>query len=339
MLKIVRGLPLLSALRLRFPHAELAWLAEESNTPLLNRLLTLDRLIIVKEHCLDSWHGIMQLRNRLQNFAPDVTIDLQNKFGSALAAWISGAKVRIGFGGKEGQKIGKWLNNNLIIPDAEHIIEQNMQLLQPFGIYGSSISFDLFECEMDRYSAQKILDRSGLHGNFVIVCVGADLESKLWREERYAGLTKYLFEQWNLPSLVVWSNDNEHKIAERIVNNSDSSAILAPQMTLNEFAATARLSTLVLGTDSTMLHTAAAIGTRCCGLFGTVNATKNAPYGEKNRIIQKLLSTHNTKKNIKTHMDAIDVQSVCNTCDEMLAEIIEPPKMKITPKKTAKKAA
>jgi heptosyltransferase-1 len=338
---VVQGLPILPALRLRFPHVELAWLTEESNSPLLNRLPSLDRLIIVKDHCLHSWSEAVRLRKRLQSFAPDITIDLQSRFKSAFSAWISGASVRIGFGGNDGYEVSRWLNNHLIATDAEHVVEQNMQLLQPLGIYGSSINFDLFECEIDRHCAQGILNRSGLHGNFAIMCVGANTDYKLWREERYAELTGYLSEQWNLPSLVVWSNETERKFAERVVNGVDGAAILAPSVTLNEFAAIARRATIVVGSDSAQLHIAAAVDARCLGLFGATDAKRNAPYGENNYSIQKSQNNLSQNKNSRTPMDTIDTKSVCNICDKMLADILDPPKV-VTPTKkstTGKKVA
>jgi ADP-heptose:LPS heptosyltransferase len=332
-INVVQGLPILPTLRLRFPHVELAWLTEESNAPLLNRLLALDRLIIVKDRSLYSWNEIAKLRKRLQTFAPDVTIDLQSRFKSAFAAWISGANVRIGFGGNDGREGSRWFNNQLIIPDAEHAVEQNMQLLQPFGIYGSSVSFDLFECEIDRHCSQNILNRCGLHGNFAILCVGADSESKLWREERYAELSGYLSEQWNLPSLVTWSNEDDQKFAERVANIGET-AILAPAVTFNEFAAISRRATIVVGSDSPQLHVAAAADARCLGLFGSTDPKLNAPYGEKNYSIQKASSNQRLNKNTRALMDAIDTTSVCDICDKMLAEILDPPKIITSQKKS-----
>jgi heptosyltransferase-1 len=281
---------------------------------------------------LYSWNDIGGLRNRLQAFAPDVTIDLQSRFRSSFAAWISGANIRIGFGGNDGREGSRWLNNYLVNADSEHAVEKNMQLLQPLGIYGSSISFDLFECEIDRHCAQDILNRSGLHGNFVIMCVGADVESKLWREERYAALSEYLSEQWNLPSLVVWSNDADYKFAERVVN-SHGTAILAPVMTLNEFAAIARRATIVIGSDSAQLHIAAAAGARCIGLFGATDAKRNAPYGEKNYSIQKS-SNNPQNRNSRILMDSIDTVSVCNICDKILTNILKPQQIISPSKKT-----
>ncbi len=224
---VVHSLPLAVALRTRFPRAEIAWLVEEQTAPVLQGHWALDRMIIVKKNWLGSWSNVALLRKRLRAFAPSVTIDPQGLFKSAFAAWLSGATVRIGFGGADAREGSGFFNNCRVIPDSEHVIDRNMQLLEPFGVAGSSVDFDLAECEMDRCTAHNILHRQGLHGNFAIINVGAGWPSKLWRENRFAEVAQYLQEQWNLPSLVVWAGENEQVMAESVGREIQYSLVYA----------------------------------------------------------------------------------------------------------------
>ncbi|MDR0704482.1 MAG: glycosyltransferase family 9 protein [Planctomycetaceae bacterium] len=323
---VIHTLPLLAALRTRFPHAEIAWLIEEKTSKLLLGHWALDRLIIVRKNWTKSWSEIAFLRKRLQMFAPDITIDVQGLFKSSFAAWLSGAKCRIGFGGIDGREGSQWFNNYRIIPNAEHIIDRNLCLLEPFGVYGSSIDFDLPECEMDRRSAFHLLNREGLHGHFAILNVGAGWESKRWRENRYAEVAQYLLTQWNLPSLIVWAGDEEQKMAETVVQSANGAAFIAPPTTLGELAALARMATIFIGSDTGPLHIAAAVGTSCLGLYGPMPAKRNSPYGIQCRFIQKQTLENNRRirphRAPRTLMDAIDTETVCNMCDEMLAQIL-----------------
>jgi lipopolysaccharide heptosyltransferase I len=322
---VVHTLPVLVALRTRFPHAEIAWLIEEKMSKLLLGHWALDRLIMVRKSWVKSWSEVTFLRKRLQMFAPDVTVDVQGLFKSSFAAWLSGATCRIGFGGIDGREGSQWFNNYRIIPDAEHIIDRNMSLLEPFGVYGSSIDFDLPECEMDSRSAHHLLNREGLHGHFAVLNVGAGWESKRWREERYAEVAQYLLAQWNLPSLVVWAGNEEQKMAETIIQAADGTAFMAPPTTLGELAALSRMATIFIGSDTGPLHIAAAVGTPCLGLYGPMPAKRNRPYGTQNRFIQKQtledqrIRPHRAPR---TLMDAIDTETVCNMCDEMLSKIL-----------------
>ncbi len=321
---VVHGLPLAVALRTRFPHAEIAWLVEDKTAVLLQGHWALDRLIIVRKGWMKSWAEINLMRKRLQAFAPDATIDLQGLLKSSFAAWLSGAKYRIGFGGVDGREGSRWFNNYRVVPTEHHVIDRNLRLLEPFGVEGCSVDFDLPECEMDRRSAKNLLGREGLDGDFAIINVGAGWNSKLWREGRYAAVAKYLLDQWNLPSLVVWAGPDERKMAEAVVLGADGAATLSPPTTLNELASLSRLATLFIGSDTGPLHIAAAVGTRCIGLYGPMPAKRNGPYGPKNRSLQ-VRSLEGT--NISPHragrdlMDAIDVELVCEACDEMLTEL------------------
>ncbi len=322
---VIHTLPLLVALRTRFPMAEIAWLAEDVAAPLIDGHWALDRLMIVKKDWTMSLSNIRLLRRRLGNFAPEVTIDTQSSLASSFAAWVSGASHRIGFNGVDGREGSRWLNNCRILPTAAHAVDRNLQLLEKFDLYGSSIDFDLPECEMDRRSAQEILRRQGLHGNFAALNVGAGRASKLWREERYAEVAKYLFEQWNLPSLVLWTGPEGQKMAETVIQNAEGAAVQAPQTRLTELASLIRTATLLVGSDSGPLHLAVAVGTRCVGLYGLESAERNGPYGGLNRSVlssrPNLSGGRQFQKN-RDSMDTIEVARVCEACDEILTEIL-----------------
>ena len=324
---VVHGLPAAIALRTRFPHAEIAWLVENTAAPLLHGHWALDRLIIVRKGWMKSWAELRLMRKRLHAFAPDVTIDMQGLFKSSFAAWLSGAKCRIGFGGIDGREGSRWFNNHRVLPTEDHIIDRNLQLLEPFDVEGSSVDFDLPECEMDHRAARNLLCREGLDGDFAVINVGAGWKSKLWREDRYAAVAKYLSEHWNLPSLVVWAGAEERKMAEAVVQGAEGAAILSPSTTLNELASLSRFATLFIGSDTGPLHIASAVGTRCIGLYGPMPAKRNGPYGVQNRSLQVRslegtnISPHRASRDL---MDAIDTGLVCSACDEILSELTAP---------------
>ena len=318
---VIHGLPVLNALRTRFPRAELAWLVEDRAASLLYGHPALDRLLITKKGWLKSLDETMLLRKRLRAFTPDVTIDLQGLFKSSFAAWISGAKKRIGFAGRDGREGSRLFNNIRVTPTEDHVIDRNLQLLEPFGIDGCSVDFDLPEHETDRYGARQKHEQLNLGNDFAILNVGAGWESKLWREDRYAEVARHLQHQWNLPSLVLWAGPAERQMAEKIIKAADGAAVLAPETSLCELASFCRMATLFIGSDTGPLHIAAAVGTPCVGLYGPMPAKRNGPYGTRHRSVQ-VQTLEGTR--IKPHhasrklMDAIDASLVCETCDELL---------------------
>lgn len=348
--EMIEGLPLLVTLRMRFPYSEIAYLVEESTVPILAGHSALNRIFIAKKRSGRSNSQDRFLRNRLRLFNPDITIDLHGNARSTSMAWASGSKHRIGFSESHNsllnlKKGNRFLNNIRVTPQETHNIDRNLQLMELFGVQGCSVAFDLCESEICRYRANEILGYVGLHGRFVLFNLGANHTNLRWPKERFAKLARYLENQWNLPSLVVWYGDEEYAAAKSIVHSSGGAAVLSPYAPLNELASIARSATVLVSADAPLLHVGGAVGTHCLGLFGGTSALKGGPYGLRNHAIQALnsspLSTHVLKfesgaNTIQTHaatetdlgkkskflMSRIETSTVCKVCDEMLNEIL-----------------
>jgi ADP-heptose:LPS heptosyltransferase len=320
----VQSVPVFVALRNRFPYADIAWLIGEDVAPLVLDHWAVNRFIIVKQDWSKRLSEVRRIRKRLQSFAPMVAIDLQNSFGSALATWLSKAKYRIGFGGKQRRS----LHNVRVVATEPHRIERNLRLLQPFGIFGTDIGFDMPECEKDRTAARNILHRKGLYGNFAMLYVSAENPSARWHEEQYGIVAKYLLEQWNLPSLIVWSGDeSELQRAETAVHAAGGAALQAPWTTLVGRKALSKLATIFVGSESAELQIAAAVETRCVGLFGPAPALENTPFGREHRTVQ-VQPQHVRRRRKRTMLSdwitAISPELVCEKCDEVLTELLQP---------------
>ena len=320
----IQSIPLFVALRHRYPYAEIAWLIGENTAPLVLDHWAVNRFIVVRHDWFRHLSEMRRVRHRLQSFAPQVAIDPQNTFGSSLATWFSGAKHRIGFGGNQRRR----LHTIRVVSEETHRIERGLRLLQPFGIVGSNIGFDMPECEKDRIVARNILQRKGLHGNFAMLYISAEHPAARWQEDQYGSVAKYLLDQWNLPSLIVWSEDeSELRRAETVVHAAGGAALQAPRTTLVERKSLSKLATIFVGSETAELQIAAAVGTHCVGLFGPSSATENAPLGQDHRAIQaqpKNVSKKRRRATLPEWKDTISPELVCEKCDEVLAEILRP---------------
>ena len=317
----VQCVPMFVTLRHRFPYAEIAWLIGENTAPLLLDHWAINRFVIVRKDWYKSTSEIRRIRQRLQSFAPQVAVDPQASFGSSLATWLSCATHRIGFGGRQ----RRHLHNIRVVPDETHRIERNLQLLQPFGIFGTDIGFDMPECEKDRIAARNILHRKGLYGNFAMLYISAEKPAAHWQEERYGAVAKYLLDEWNLPSLIVWAGDeSERRRAETAVHAAGGAALQAPWTTLVERKSLSKLATVFVGVETAELQIAAAVETTCIGLFNSASALENAPFGQGH---QAVYSQHQNKRKRTTStewMDAISPELVCEKCDDVLTEMLRP---------------
>jgi len=316
-------LPVLNALRDRYPRAFLVWAVEERAAPLLRGHRALDELIVLPRRFLKSPACVWGLYRRLRALRLDVAIDVQGLTKSAIVARLSGARRRIGLGGRWGREVSTWLNSELVYPRRQHVIERMLELLGPLGIEQPAVRFDVPLAETEMSGAAWWVRQSGLEGGFAMINPGAGLASRLWPLDRYAAVARHLGVRWGLPSVVVWAGAAERTAAERVVAESAGHARLAPPTSLRGLAAMARLARVFVSSDTGPLHLAEAVGTPCVGLHGPWPAEETGPYGPLHIAVQKAVfagrSSRERRRAPSWVMEAIDVASVCEACDAVVA--------------------
>lgn len=318
---VVHGLPVLGALRDALPRAFLGWAVEGRAADLLRGHAALDKLVVVPRGWLKSPNAVLALRRSLRELRFDVTIDLQGLSKSAIAARLSGAPRRIGFGGDDGREISRWLNNELVEPTRTHVVDRNLELLAPLAIDRPQARFDLVDSAASATAATRLLELMRLGDRFAIINPGAGWPSKLWPAQRYAEVARRLGQSRKVRSLVVWAGDQERAWAEQIARGSGGLATLAPATSLIELAAIARRASLFIGSDTGPLHLAAAVGTPCVALFGPSPGERNGPYGPRHVTLQKMRVEGPSRRRRSAagdSMAAISVDDVVAACERIL---------------------
>jgi len=318
---VIHALPVLCALREEYPEAFLGWVVEGQAGGLLRGHAALDELITLPRGWLKSPAAVWQLRRRLRRLRFDVAIDVQGLTKSAVAAWLSGASRRIGFGDEKGRELSRWFYTEPVRAAAAHVIDCNLELLRPLGIASAKPRFDLPEHAEARQAAERIIEEARLSDGFAMVTPGAGWPSKLWPPERFAAVAAYLGRGWGLPTLVVWAGEEELRRARQVVAGSRSHARLAPPTSLTELAALARRARLFVGSDTGPVHLAAAVGTPCVGLYGPMPAERNGPYGPQHVAIEQM-RFEGTSRQRRTAppevIESIHVDHVCAAAARIL---------------------
>ena len=91
---VVCALPLYHALRSAFPGARLAWATQAEFAPLIEPLPGLERVIRLDRR--GGLRAVRRLRQSMRAFNPDLSVDAQGNYKSAVAALLSGAPRRVG---------------------------------------------------------------------------------------------------------------------------------------------------------------------------------------------------------------------------------------------------
>jgi lipopolysaccharide heptosyltransferase I len=319
---VIHTIPLLNALRDRLPEASISWVVQKPASVLLDGHPSLDELIETRRGFLKSPREVWRLRRRLRQNRYDLVIDAQGLTKSALLGWLSGAPRRIGYGGQWGREMSRWFNNEPVHTNAPHAVDRMLQLLSPLGIESPRVRFSIPESPVDRLWVETVIRETELGSGFAVVHPGAGWPSKRWPLDRFAAVTRYLGSHRGLPTMVVWGSPVEREMARRIVAGSQGYAHLAPPRTLRELAALSRRARLFVGSDSGPLHLAAAVETPCVGLYGPWPAERHGPYGLGHVVVQKMTMFHGTTRERRyastEYMEAIDVPSVCQACNQVL---------------------
>ena len=313
--------PVLCALRKHFPSAHIAWVTEPGPASLLEGHACLDELIPVRKRWFKSPRHVRALRARLRQSRFEIAIDPQSLTKSALVGWLSGAQVRIGFDKPRGRELSRWLNCELVAPQADHLVDAQLELLEPLGIDAPSVEF-----QMPRQAAaEKKIDEMirGLHlgCDFVVINPGAGWDSRLWPAERFGRVARHLGHEFQLPALVAWSGQRELAWAETIVARSGGHAMVAPKSSLPELVALMRRGRLFLGSDTGPLHIAAAVGTPCVSLHGTTRREASGPYGAQHIALQKRYQAGTSRQRRRADnaaMREIEVDTVVDACARVL---------------------
>ncbi|MDA0658664.1 MAG: glycosyltransferase family 9 protein [Planctomycetota bacterium] len=318
----IHTLPLLSALRRKFPEAKLAWATQPGPAELLRGHPQLDELIIVRRNELRSVTGIFQLRARLAAFGADVSLDPQSLTKSALVARLSGADRRIGLARPFGRELAPWLNNQVIRAEPSHVVQRYLQLLRGLDVVSPEVEFVVpRSAEVDQ-QAREILRQAHLPpGHYALVNCGAGWPSKIWPAQRFARLARFLGQRYRLPSLVVWHGPEEFRISQDVALRSGGHAVTAPATTLLQLASLCRQARLCVASDTGPLHLAAAVGTACVGLYGPTQPEICGPYGERHEVVESRDKERFRwpKSPQNRSMQDIDVARVCGACERLLA--------------------
>ena len=292
---IVHALPVLAAVRRKWPGAKVDWLVEEGYAPILALAAGLNRRVVVRaRHAHEQpnsisfagaagyWRAILYLRSQQY----DAALDLQGLIKSALWARLSGAARVIGFDRehlREAQA-GALYTETASPGHAVHVIEKNLSILRPLGDASQLVEMPL-QPSAATATLDAIRDAGGPY-SYIVMNPGAAWPNKRWPAESFGVLAASLKEQSGLSTLVTWGPD-ERSLAETVARASSGSAQVAPPTEVADLAVLMRDAALVISGDTGPLHIAAAMGTPIVGLYGPTWPERNGPWDPSDETISR----------------------------------------------------
>jgi lipopolysaccharide heptosyltransferase II len=277
---VVQALPLLGALRSRFPSASVSWIIRRDLADLLTGDPELSELIPYRRD--GSAREFLQLLELLRRRRFDLVFDLQGLFRTALMTVATRATVRVGL---ETAREGASLACNCIIPDSSRNVPAHLRywrVAEALGAGGRSrVAVVPVTAEATSWAAEALRP---LPRPILAIHPGATWETKRWPAAKFAELASRFD-----GSVVVVGSDQERKggaqIANAVLAQGRSAVDLTGQTTLKRLAALLAAADLLVSNDSGPLHLAAALGTPVVGIFTCTSPVRSGPAGELHELI------------------------------------------------------
>jgi lipopolysaccharide heptosyltransferase I len=277
---IVHALPVLSALRVRFPRAHITWIVNEAYEPLLEGHPDLDATLAFDRNGGASDFVRFLGRIRRQRF--DLVIDLQGLLRSGLMAWLSGARRRIGlFSAREG---ARWAYTDVLAALGGkgqgdfHAVDRYWLVAEALGVGNLPKQFVVPIQERDRTWT---LDRlSGWQRPWLMMNLGTRWETKRWPVRHFVELARRSTAKVG-GSIILVGSEGEARLAGAFVQELPQQTLnLTGATTLGQLAAVLEQAELMVSNDSGPLHLAAALGRPVVAPFTCTSPVRTGPYGQ-----------------------------------------------------------
>lgn len=291
---VVHCLPVLTALRRQFPGAKIGWIVEGGMAPVLAGHPDLDDLLVVR---LRAWRKqpfssetlreVDEFRERLDRFAPDVTLDLMGNHKAGLLSALTLCDRRIGpaRGDRREPSSAIWISEPVPVR-GEHAVDRSLSLLEPLGVPSSPADFG--GEKLFRDPPEGLQPWLAEHPEpFVLIHPGAGWASKRYPPGRWGEVARRLREASDLVTWVPVA-PGEERLASEVVTASGGAARTVPA-DLPFLAALIRRSRLVMGGDSGPTHLAHALGAPVLMLMGPTDPARHGPYGAPEKALWKRL--------------------------------------------------
>ncbi len=297
---IICALPVLPALKKRFPKAKISWLVSShlseliTNHPLINHVIEFDRRRF--GYLAHSWSvtkRFMKFLRSLRQANYDLVIDLQGLFRSGFLAWNTQAPVRIG--PAEKRELG-WIFYTHRTPKTNHETHTVDRMYSCMKLLSNEDEIDEpkfvihIPATQQQTIREKLLARQIFPNRYIAIAPGGTWPSKCWPVQKFTELTKMICSKLQMPVVII-GGKNERMIAERMCDELANFPVanFTGQTTLSQLLAIIKDSSAVISNDSGPMHIAVALDKPVTAIIGPTNPNRTGPYNRPQSVVKTSL--------------------------------------------------
>lgn len=286
---VVQTIPLLPALKLRFPEAEISWVVNRElrdlvdGHPCLNESIPFDRK--------GTWTDWLRTLNTLQQRKFDCLIDLQGLLRTAVMTVATRSPIRIGL---ETAREGSAFTLNHTIPASGRAIPAHARywrVAEALGVGDIPRETFIATSKSDETWAESVL--RDLPRPIFAVHPGARWETKRWPPEKFAELMIRADKAWSGTTLLLGSKAElpdatrvEQQIQTTIGATRSTRVVnLCGKSNLKQLSALLKRVDFAISNDSGPMHLAAGLGAPTLGLFTCTSAVRSGPPGDEHELV------------------------------------------------------
>jgi lipopolysaccharide heptosyltransferase II len=299
---VVQSLPLLPALRRRFPAARIAWVVQSGLQDLLTGHPDLDE--ILPFHRRGTWSAWGELLRRLASGRFDLALDLQGLLRTGIMTAATRAPLRVGL--ETAREGSRWTVTH-VVPETGRAVpagERYLRLLDALGAERASAQTKIAVSPLDDAWAEQAT--ASLPRPLLAVHPGARWVTKRWPAERFADVLSRAVREWRAGVLIVGGNAERPEasaLANRLAEAGLSDAVrdLTGETSLKQLTAILRRVDAMISNDSGPMHLAAASGTPTLGVFTCTDAIRSGPGGLQHETVSTTVACRGSYRKTCPH--------------------------------------
>ena len=282
----VHALPVVNALKRKWPRAELTWVIQPVPHQLVRHQPAVDHFIVFqRRRGVRGAKAFLELRRQARGRRFDLLLDLQVYFKAGIITALLDAPVKLGFDRARARDLNWLFTTHRIAPHpVQHVQDQYFEFLHHIGVDPEPVEWSIVITPEERAAQREFFE--ALDRPACAVVLGTSRAAKNWPAERYARALEHVYERHGLQPVVVGGpSAGEREVAEAVLRLARVPIRKALGDSVRRLIWLLDGSRLVLSPDTGPLHVARALDRPLVGIYGYTNPRRHGPYRRPGAIV------------------------------------------------------
>lgn len=280
---IAHSLPVLTALKQRFPHSQISWIVNRGYAPILEGHPDLDEIVTfdrgaMRQGWLRGGVDFIRFLKHLRSLRFDMVIDLQGLLRTGLMTRATGASVRIGLASaREGSRYcyTHCIDDKIGVM---HAVDRYWRIIEALGDAPSHKTMHVpIQSEARTWAAAQLQQYPR---PWLAVGVGSRWLTKRWPPQHFAALMRSVQDRFGGTAVFVGATEEADLAQQAATQLQGPTCQLTGKTTLPQLVALLAECDVMVANDTGPLHLAVALGRPVVAPYTCTLIERTGPYGQ-----------------------------------------------------------